>query len=389
MHLHRGKSQQQAAVSAGEAVGVSAAHDPTPDAAIDAVAAILHALAEVANPDSDAPSMLEAWTRHILVLAAPPGSGDAPVSERDWRGMSRQVVAHVRDDHDSASRSMGELQEAVWLVIERLAQAIVGDSAADTEAANQLERLRAAVGSSPEELKATALEAVDRLSEIIDEKSKRQRELARELGERVDVLKGELEHTRRAADIDPLTQVWNRAVFQRELPRARQVSTLVGDPACLVLVDIDHFKQINDVHGHATGDAALEAVSRELVRCFPRRSDIVTRLGGDEFAVILPNATASVGGRLADRFLNSVRELNLAGPRQPVNLTVSIGVAEVLPAESVDRWMARADQALYEAKARGRDGAVVAVDESNAVVQATAAAPANQDAAPVPAGARS
>ena len=106
-------------------------------------------------------------------------------------------------------------------------------------------------------------------------------------------------------------------MFQRELPRAVQVRTLLDEPACLAMVDIDHFKQINDMHGHTTGDSALEAIASALVRCFPRRSDLVTRLGGDEFAVILRDATAADGGRLAERFLTAVRAARGAGSGTP------------------------------------------------------------------------
>jgi diguanylate cyclase len=337
--------------------------DGTPDAAVDAVAAILRALRDTAARDSEAASRLEAWARHILVLEKPPGSADIPPAGRDWPGLSTHVVAYVRDDHAAATRSIDDLQDTVWLVIERLAQAIVGDAASDAEAANQLERLRAAASASPAELKATALETVQRLSEIIDEKSTRQLELARELGERVDVLKVELEDTRREADIDSLTQLWNRGVFQRELPRVAHVRSLIDEPACLVIVDIDHFKQLNDVHGHAAGDSALEAIASTLVRCFPRRADVVTRLGGDEFAVILRDATAAEGGRLADRFLTAVRELNVLGARDPITLTVSVGVAEGLPGEPADSWFARADRALYGAKAEGRNCLAIAGEE--------------------------
>jgi diguanylate cyclase (GGDEF)-like protein len=269
----------------------------------------------------------------------------------------------VRDDRAAVSRSIGDLEDTVWLVIERLSQAIVGDAASDAYAASQLERLRAAAGGSAAELKATALETVERLSEIIDEKSTRQLQMARELGARVDVLKVELEDTRREADIDPLTKLWNRGVFQRELPRAVQVRTLIDEPACLAMVDIDHFKQINDVHGHTTGDGTLEAIASALVRSFPRRSDVVTRLGGDEFAVIMRDATAADGGRLAERFLTAVRELELPGIRDTVKVTVSVGVAEALAGEPADSWFARADRALYEAKAEGRDCVAIAADE--------------------------
>ena len=301
------------------------AREGTPDAALDAVAAILRVLAGTAVRDSDAANRLEAWARHILVLTAPPGSGDAVSLSRDWAGLSSYVVAYVRDDHAGAARTIGDLQDVVWLVIEGLSQAIVGDAASDADAANELDRLRAAAGGSAAELKATALETVQRLSEIIDEKSTRQLQRARELGERVDILKVELEDTRREADLDPLTKLWNRGVFRRELPRAAQVRTLVDQPACLAIIDIDHFKQINDVHGHTTGDSALEAIASALVRSFPRRSDVVTRLGGDEFAVILRDATAADGGRLTERFQAAVRKLEVPGARDTVKVTVSAG----------------------------------------------------------------
>jgi len=135
---------------------------------------------------------------------------------------------------------------------------------------------------------------------------------------------------------------------------------LLNDPACLVLVDIDHFKQINDIYGHTTGDNGLEAVAGALVRTFPRRADVVTRLGGDEFAVILGDATAADGGRLADRLLAAVRELELSAVPDALKVTVSVGVAEAIRGESSDNWFARADRALYDAKAEGRDRVVVA-----------------------------
>ena len=339
------------AVAAGAARG---SRDGTPDTALDAVAAILRVLAESALCGADAADELDAWARHLLVLESPPGARAAPARSRDWVGLRRHVVAHVREDRAAAARSIDDLQDAVWLVVDGLSQAIVGDDAADADAATHLERLRAAAGGSSAELKATALETVQRLSEIIDDRSARQLQLARELGERVEVLRVELDDTRREADIDPLTKLGNRSVLQRELPRAVQVRTLVDEPACLAVIDLDHFKQINDLHGHQTGDSALEAFASALVRSFPRRRDVVTRFGGDEFAVILRDASVEDGCRLAERFLVAVRQLQVAGPRDTLQLSASVGVAAAFPGEASDSWFARADRALYEAKAEGR-----------------------------------
>jgi diguanylate cyclase (GGDEF)-like protein len=364
-----GRSEPREPARAVEQTG---AIERIPDAALDAVAAILRVLAGAAVQGSSAAEQLEGWARHVLVLTPPPGAGDVVCRDRDWAGLSRFVVTYVREDRATVSRSIGDLQDAIWVVIDGLSQAIVGDAAADAKAAEELERLRAAAGGSAEELKATALETVRRLAEIIDEKRTRQRRLARELGERVDVLRVELEDTRREAELDPLTKLGNRAVLQRELPRAVQVQTLVDEPACLLMIDIDHFKQINDLHGHATGDVTLEAVARTLTRNFPRRTDVVTRFGGDEFAVILRDANAVDGGRLAARFLEAVRQLDVSGPRERVAVTASVGVATALAGEPADAWFARADRALYAAKAEGRDCVVIAGDEAAGPIPAAA-----------------
>jgi diguanylate cyclase (GGDEF)-like protein len=147
------------------------------------------------------------------------------------------------------------------------------------------------------------------------------------------------------------------------------VRTLVDEPACLLIADIDNFKHVNDRHGHTVGDATLEAVARELSRSFPRRSDVVARFGGDEFAIILRDATGVDGGRLAARFLEAVRQLEVSGPHGEVPVTASVGVAEALPGELADNWFARADRALYAAKAEGRDCVVIAGDEPAGSVQ--------------------
>lgn len=339
-------------------------NDGIPYAALDAVATILRVLAQVAPDESEAANELEAWARHILVLSKAPGSRGEGSPERDWTRLGRHVAALVRDNSAAMERSIGELRGTVWSVVEHLSQVVMGDAASDSDARYQLDQLRVAIDGPPEDLKVTALETVKRLSEIIEEKHARQLQLASELGRRVDDLKVELEDTRREADVDPLTQVWNRGVFQRELPRTLQVRALLDEPACLVVVDIDRFKQINDEYGHVTGDAALGLIAGALVRSFPRRSDVVTRLGGDEFAVILPSTAIAVGLRLAARFLEAVREIEMPDANKGLRVTVSVGVAEALPGEPGDSWLARADAALYQAKAQGRNRVVIASDES-------------------------
>jgi diguanylate cyclase (GGDEF)-like protein len=132
-----------------------------------------------------------------------------------------------------------------------------------------------------------------------------------------------------------------------------------GRGFCLALVDIDHFKRINDLHGHAVGDEALRRFSREAQSAL-RVSDVMARWGGEEFVLLLPDTRAP----LAKAGLERLRERIAAMALPPVDddrltLTLSAGVTEHIAGESTAQALERADRALYEAKAQGRNRVVV------------------------------
>ncbi|MEI6560251.1 MAG: diguanylate cyclase [Rhodospirillaceae bacterium] len=159
----------------------------------------------------------------------------------------------------------------------------------------------------------------------------------------------------RLATSDSLTGAWNRRWLEEaskgEIYRMRRYR----HPVSLILLDIDHFKQINDQLGHPTGDRVLVALA-DAVRAACRGSDSLTRWGGEEFAVLAPN-TDRVGARMmADRIAASIRGW-VFPVVQPV--TVSMGVAEFLSKEDFADWVERTDQALYAAKAAGRNRIMV------------------------------
>jgi diguanylate cyclase (GGDEF)-like protein len=164
-----------------------------------------------------------------------------------------------------------------------------------------------------------------------------------------------LEEARREVGIDSLTRLANRKTFDEELGRAADVASLFRQPACLVLIDADHFKSVNDGYGHAAGDEVLRQLTGCLVRTFRRRDDVVARYGGEEFGIILRETVAREAMLLSERLLESVRDLGVEHAGRTIKLTVSVGIAEVQPGESSETWMQRTDQALYEAKNAGRD----------------------------------
>ena len=133
------------------------------------------------------------------------------------------------------------------------------------------------------------------------------------------------------------------------------VSFFSETPACVFMVDIDHFKQINDTHGHQAGDAVIQQLADRLVSTFPRKTDFVARYGGEEFCVLLPGANLELCMRLGDRLLETVRRGPFHYQEISIPATVSVGLAELIQGETVPTWLERADRALYRAKESGRN----------------------------------
>jgi diguanylate cyclase (GGDEF)-like protein len=155
---------------------------------------------------------------------------------------------------------------------------------------------------------------------------------------------------------DALTGLPNRRLFEDRIATAIAEADRFGHPLSLLAIDIDHFKQLNDAHGHQAGDEALVAVARTLARGV-RAVDTVARIGGEEFVIILSRADAIEASRVAEKLRREIAALSLRGSRdQPlVHLSISIGVAQRRPGENASSWLERADQALYEAKRAGRN----------------------------------
>jgi len=158
---------------------------------------------------------------------------------------------------------------------------------------------------------------------------------------------------------DPVTGVNNRLAFDQALSREVDLSQRHAAPLSLLMLDIDHFKQVNDRYGHVFGDRVLRALAEVILGC-TRGSDIVFRYGGEEFALLLSNTERAGARCLAERICEAVRTTPFLHEGVGVQLTVSLGLAERRPGEPALALVQRADTALYRAKASGRDRMVEA-----------------------------
>ncbi|ALJ33963.1 diguanylate cyclase [Azospirillum brasilense] len=176
----------------------------------------------------------------------------------------------------------------------------------------------------------------------------------------VTALKESEERLRRLSITDSLTGVSNRRHFveaaEQELARARRH----GRPVTLLMLDLDHFKSINDTHGHAVGDEALRTFTAAC-RALLRENDLLGRTGGEEFAILLPETDIAGARMVAERIRRRTAELAVPAGDETVRFTVSIGVACCAAGtRDVDAMLSSADEALYRAKAAGRNRVVCA-----------------------------
>jgi diguanylate cyclase (GGDEF)-like protein len=156
---------------------------------------------------------------------------------------------------------------------------------------------------------------------------------------------------------DPLTGLANRRQFELALASEIDRVARAGEPALVLMIDIDNFKRVNDAHGHQAGDIVLKAVAHALAECI-RPMDMVARFGGEEFAMILPNCAPPFALAVAERIRTHVSATAVAiGAGEEVPVTVSIGgaFAPQWVRSSALLWVQRADQQLYLAKSRGRN----------------------------------
>ena len=175
------------------------------------------------------------------------------------------------------------------------------------------------------------------------------------LGAELQRMRDELAEAEAQGQRDALTGLLNRGRFDQCIANSVALVQASGGKLALFMLDIDHFKKVNDTYGHPAGDEVIKAVARTLERSFPRQDDIVARFGGEEFTVICQQVDNDVAVMLGERARKAVSDLSVSTTAGELSPTISVGYALLTGEDTPETLLARADSALYQAKQAGRN----------------------------------
>jgi diguanylate cyclase len=264
---------------------------------------------------------------------------------------------------DPREQQISDSAQTIRSILLTLATAINRTDKAANDSNQALGDVRSTIDrmNIPVDLKEAHSTLMKEIDRVISTNSSLKGELASSQ-EILAVQRQQIEKLQTAVRIDGLTQLANRAYFDEKMTEMIRLFQRYNDSFCLMMIDVDNFKEINDAYGHPGGDRILKGVTYKIKEAL-RGSDFLARYGGDEFAVILIKTNARAATDVAWKLCTTLRESRFLLDENPVNVTLSIGVAEAGPNDTEETLIKRADKALYRVKEVGRNNVMFAETE--------------------------
>jgi diguanylate cyclase len=344
----------------GEANPGRTAHDD--DLARDAVAAILRTLGELALPTAAVPKeqfvkRCEALAKSVLIQNDLDEQTGEPV-RRDR--VYAEVLHGIREQRRAESSEYATHRESAHIIVSDLVtglkRSLEKRQGHDRETVSLLAEMEQVVDQGDlASIKRVCGKTAKHIRHVITIQREQDRAELASLSDQLRSMRAELKTAKDQMQRDPLTELLNRGAFDDTFDKMVEIAHTSASDLTLFMLDLDRFKTVNDTLGHQAGDEVLKAVSKQLIRCFPRKDDLVVRYGGEEFAVLCRHTGIEDAYFLGERVRKAVEKLEIDLDDLYHHQTISVGYAVLNPNESPEKFLKRADAALYTAKKNGRN----------------------------------
>lgn len=278
----------------------------------------------------------------------------------------RQFFSTYRiDEYTYIQKTFDDFKNIIWDFADQLCEDMRFEQEKDAQVKQNLDQLREAVeANSIVELRSKSRELIDFYVQYQMEKDEMRTKSMTSIQKNLDTVKKRLTEANTKMHTDHLTGAHNRMSFDEQVKNQYRLFGLTKAPVTILSVDIDFFKKINDTFGHDVGDFVLKECVRLMKSLFNKTDQVVARVGGEEFAIILPGLKLEDAVKKAEELLAQVRKEVIVHHDFQVKYTMSAGVAQLLPNEPTEKWLKRADEALYKSKQTGRNRVTVAPHNS-------------------------
>ena len=281
--------------------------------------------------------------------------GDESTRERSLFNFRKFFSSYRIDEVSYIQQTFDDFKTIIWDFVDQLGEEFKAESE-DNDVKASFDQLREAVeADSIDDLRNHSRNFIDCFIEYQTRRDYDSKKRIHKMKKNLDVVREKLVEANDSMRRDHLTGAFNRKSFDEKMNEHWKMYQMEPKPLTLLMMDIDHFKKINDNYGHPVGDFILQECVGILQDHFSDKNQFVSRIGGEEFSVILPKTEGREAEKIVHKLQEKIRKEVFIEGENRIQFTISVGVAEICHEETIEEWMKRADDALYESKNTGRD----------------------------------